>query len=107
MARIHLPAPLREQASGEALVEVPGDTVAAAFEALLERHPRLRRHLFDDRGRKRGYVNVYLNERDVEDLDGWRTVIGPEDEISIVPSVAGGRSLHAAIAVDPERGERP
>jgi len=87
MARIVLPAPLRDYTSGVSPVEVAGETVASALADLVTRYPRLRRHLFDDGGRLRGFVNVYVEDRDVRDLDER---LAEDSVLMIVPSVAGG-----------------
>jgi sulfur-carrier protein adenylyltransferase/sulfurtransferase len=93
MARIHLPTPLRPYADGAASVDVAGSTVADALSALVERHPQLRKHLFDDSGRVRSFVNLYKNDEDVRYLEKEGTALSPDDSLSIVPSIAGGAEL--------------
>jgi adenylyltransferase/sulfurtransferase len=91
--RVQLPAPLRDCADGASEVAVHGDTVEAVLAGLIARHPRLRRHLYDDTGALRGYVNVYLNEEAVEALhQGEGTPTAEDDTVVIVPSVAGGET---------------
>ncbi|MFO7261463.1 MAG: ubiquitin-like small modifier protein 1 [bacterium] len=99
-AVVRIPAPLRAYAGGREEVEVSGVTVADALRDLASRYPQLRRHLYDDHGRLRAFVNVFLNERDVRDLEGEATRLGPGDTLTIVPSVAGGRAMgHPSAAV--------
>ena len=90
MARIHLPTPLRPFADGAASVEVAGATVAAALEELVARHPPLRKHLYDDAGKVRSFVNLYKNDEDVRYLEKEATRLADGDSLSIVPSIAGG-----------------
>jgi adenylyltransferase/sulfurtransferase len=90
MSRIRVPGPLQPLADGSDEISVDAETVQLALEQLVERHPRLRRHLFEDGGALRGYVNIYLNEDDVRYLNGMSTRLGATDVITIVPSVAGG-----------------
>ena len=54
-------------------------------------HPDLRRHLYNDDGKLRAFVNVYLNDEDVRYLEKDATAVQDSDSISIVPSIAGGR----------------
>jgi sulfur-carrier protein adenylyltransferase/sulfurtransferase len=90
-ARVQLPAALREYTAGAAEVEVSAADVDDALQQLAQRHPPLRRHLFNDAGQLRGYVRIYLNEDDVRTLAlGGRTPVSPGDVILIVPSIAGG-----------------
>jgi molybdopterin converting factor small subunit len=108
--RVELPAPLRECAQGSAVVHVEATTVREALAALTARFPTIRRHLYDDRGVLRGYVNLYVNEDPVDNgTGGADTPLAPGDALLIVPSVAGGRSAEPPSVrgrrVDDERGE--
>jgi sulfur-carrier protein adenylyltransferase/sulfurtransferase len=88
--RIHIPTPLRPYVGGQAAVEIEAATVGEALRRLVERHEGLRRHLFDDAGQLRRFVNVYRNDEDIRHLAREDTVVGPDDTLSIVPSIAGG-----------------
>jgi molybdopterin/thiamine biosynthesis adenylyltransferase/rhodanese-related sulfurtransferase/molybdopterin converting factor small subunit len=90
MAKILLPTPLRPYADGAASVDVPGTTVAEALAGLVAKHGGLRRHLFDEAGRLRSFVNVYRNDEDVRYLAKDATPLAEDDALSIVPSIAGG-----------------
>lgn len=92
MARIHLPTPLRPYANGAASVDVSGSTVAEALAGLVAAHADLRRHLFDEAGTLRSFVNVYKNEEDIRYLQKGATPIAEGDALSIIPSIAGGTS---------------
>lgn len=101
MARIHVPAPLRDLTGGESPVTVEGATVGEALRALALRHPALARHLFEESGRLRGFVNIYLDERDVKDMEqGMDTSIKSETDLLIVPSVAGGSESGAPMSAE-------
>jgi adenylyltransferase/sulfurtransferase len=90
MARILLPTPLRPFAGGAASVEVAAVTVAAALDELVARHPQLHKHLYDDAGKVRSFVNFYKNDEDVRYLEKEGTRLAEGDSLSIVPSIAGG-----------------
>jgi len=90
MPKIHIPTPLRQYAGKQPAVEVKGSTVGEALSGLIAQHPELRRHLYTEDGKLRAFVNVYLNDEDVRYLQKEATVIREADNISIVPSIAGG-----------------
>ena len=90
MARILLPTPLRPFAGGAASVDVAAVTVAGALDELVARHPQLRKHLYDDAGKVRSFVNLYKNDEDVRYLEKEGTRLAEADSLSIVPSIAGG-----------------
>lgn len=87
---VRIPAPLRDHAGGRAEIKIEAATAREALELLALRHPALRRHLFTDEGRLRGYVNVYVNQDDTRGLAGEATAVAAGDVVSIVPSIAGG-----------------
>jgi sulfur-carrier protein len=90
MPKIHIPTPLRQYAGKQPAVEVQGTTVGEALNGLVSQHPDLRRHLYTDEGKLRAFVNVYLNDEDVRYMQKEATAVQDGDNISIVPSIAGG-----------------
>ena len=88
---IAIPTALRAYVDGQAQVEVNADTVGQALDALTTTHAGLARHLRDDKGKLRSFVNVYLNDEDIRFLpDREGTVLKAGDSLIIVPSIAGG-----------------
>jgi molybdopterin/thiamine biosynthesis adenylyltransferase/rhodanese-related sulfurtransferase/molybdopterin converting factor small subunit len=88
--RILIPTPLRPFAGKQEFVEVEGRTVGDALQGLVGQYSDLRRHLYNDDGRLRSFVNIYVNDEDIRHLDREQTQLSAGDTISIVPSVAGG-----------------
>lgn len=96
MATIRIPTPLRGYAGGNATVQVSGATVGQLLDGLTSRYPDLRRHLFKDDGALRNFVSIFLNDEDVRHLGGLESSVTDADEVSIVPSIAGGASERSA-----------
>ncbi|HZR59086.1 MAG TPA: ubiquitin-like small modifier protein 1 [Terriglobales bacterium] len=92
MTKVHIPTPLRQYTGKQPAVDVKGGTVSEALTDLVSQHPDLRRHLYTDDGKLRAFVNVYLNDEDVRYMQKEATAVNDGDNISIVPSIAGGRS---------------
>ena len=75
---VQIPTPLRRFAADQAEVRVEGTTVGEALADLVRQHPALRRHLFEEDGSPRTFVNIFLNDEDVRFLDRSGTpVSGP------------------------------
>jgi len=91
MPVIRIPTPLRSYTESQAEVQVKGQTVAEAMEDLVHVHPSLRTHLYNGTGQLRPFVNLFLNEDNVKDLEGMQTTLGPNDRLMLIPSIAGGR----------------
>jgi len=90
MAKILIPTPLRQYADKNDAVELSGSTVGEVLTALTTQHADLRKHLFNDEGKLRSFVNVYLNDEDIRYLNKDKTAVKDSDTLSIVPSIAGG-----------------
>ena len=90
--KILVPTPLRQYAGKQAAVDVPAATVGEALNVLTSAYPDLRKHLFNEEGKLRAFVNVYLNDDDVRYLQNEQTSVKEGDTLSIIPSIAGGRS---------------
>jgi len=90
MSKIHIPTPLRQYVGKQPTVEVKGATVAEAMDSLVAQHPDCRRQLSTEEGKLRAFVNLYLNDEDIRYLQKEATAVKESDNISIVPSIAGG-----------------
>jgi adenylyltransferase/sulfurtransferase len=93
MARltVHIPTPLRDLAGGAAEMRLEATTVDEALERIREREPLLGARIFGDDGRVRGFVNIFLNGRDIRELEASGRRLEDPAELTIVPSIAGGR----------------
>jgi sulfur-carrier protein adenylyltransferase/sulfurtransferase len=60
------------------------------IDGLLAAHGGLKRHLVQDDGRLRNFVNLYLNDTDIRHLASTETPVREGDVLTIVPSIAGG-----------------
>ena len=92
MAKVLIPTPLRQFTGKQDSVSVPGATVGDVLSALTTQFPELRKQIFNDEGKLRSFVNVYLNDEDIRYLQKEATPVKASDTISIVPSIAGGAS---------------
>ncbi len=90
MTRVLLPNVLRSKADGNSVVEVSATTVGQALVELTKAFPVLQSDLLDDNGDLRNYVNVFVGDENIRDRDGVETEISANDEILIVPALAGG-----------------
>jgi molybdopterin/thiamine biosynthesis adenylyltransferase/rhodanese-related sulfurtransferase/molybdopterin converting factor small subunit len=95
-ARVHIPTPLRAYTDRQGTVQVEARSVAEALQNLTGRYAELRKHLYGEDGRLRNFVNVYVGEEDIRNLQGEETPLPEGAELSIVPSIAGGATTTAA-----------
>jgi len=90
MTTLKIPTPLRYYTDGQAEVTVDGSTVAAAMRNLVEQFPTLEQHLYNGNGEMRAFVNLFLGQDNIKDLQGLETPLNDEDTLRLIPSIAGG-----------------
>ena len=90
--KILIPTPLRTYTAMQDTIEVEGCTVGELLSNMTSTYTELRKHLFTEDGKLRNFVNIYVNDDDIRYLDKEETPVSSDDTVSIVPSVAGGRS---------------
>lgn len=90
MAKIVIPTALRQFTDQNDSIEVTGGTVAEALNQLTAQYPNIKKNLYNDQGKLRTFVNVYVNDEDIRYLDKDETKLEGNETISIVPSIAGG-----------------
>ena len=88
--KILIPTPLRPYTDKKDAVEVEGGTVGELLADLTAKHAGLKGHLYNEQGKLRSFVNVYLNDEDIRYLQKEQTPVSAGDTLSIIPSVAGG-----------------
>ncbi|HEV3217031.1 MAG TPA: MoaD/ThiS family protein, partial [Vicinamibacterales bacterium] len=88
--KILIPTPLRPFTGKQDAVEVDGATIGELLVNLTTKYEGLKPHLYNEQGKLRSFVNVYLNDEDIRYLEKEKTAVKPGDTVSIIPSVAGG-----------------
>ncbi len=102
MAKILIPTPLRPYTDKQDAVDAAGATVGELLTDLTTKHAGLKAHLYNEQGKLRSFVNIYVNDEDIRYLEKEQTAVKADDTISIIPSVAGG-----APTTTDERGVQP
>jgi sulfur-carrier protein adenylyltransferase/sulfurtransferase len=89
---ILIPTPLRRFTGGARTVAVEGTTVGGALAALADGNPELRTQIFDDDGRIRAFVNIFLGDENVRTLAAGSDGVALQDGdvLTLVPAIAGG-----------------
>lgn len=87
---IEIPTAFRRFTDGAPKVDCSATTVAEALDALTKRFPDLSRHVRDESGQIRQFLNIYLNEEDIRFLGGESCSLREGDRVLLVPSIAGG-----------------
>jgi molybdopterin converting factor small subunit len=90
MATVIIPTPLRKFTNNTARVHVKAGNVQDIVDDLSFNFPDLKKHLLDENGKIRSFVNVFVGDDDIRDLENEHTSVKEDSVISIVPAIAGG-----------------
>ena len=87
---IEIPTAFRRFTDGSPKLDCTAATVAEALNILTSQYPGLSRHVRDDQGQIRQFLNIYLNDEDIRFLGGEECAVKEGDKVLLVPSIAGG-----------------
>ena len=87
---IEIPTAFRSFTDGAPKIDCIASDIAGALNELTTRFPLIARHVRDDTGQIRQFLNVYLNEEDIRFLGGESCAVKDGDRVLLVPSIAGG-----------------
>jgi adenylyltransferase/sulfurtransferase len=87
---VRVPGLLREFTEGQRRFPVEAETLAGAIDALLQKYPLLRVHLYTERGELRQHVLLFYNDDNIKWLDGLEVPLQAGDRLSVVQAVSGG-----------------
>jgi molybdopterin converting factor small subunit len=90
VSTVWIPQVLRAAAGGNKQVELAGASLGEVVTGLVERYQSLGGQLLTEDGQLTRYVNVYVNGQDVRYLQGLATPVEPNDEVRLLPAMAGG-----------------
>ena len=72
-------------------IELNGDcNILELLDTLCESYDDLHDMIFENGDKIREYVNVLVNGRSINFLEGVKTKLSDEDEVALFPPVAGG-----------------
>jgi len=88
---ILVPAALRAYTDRQAEIEVKGGTVGEIIADLAAKHPDIRKHLYKDDANLRDFINVFIGDTNIKELNGLQTPVKDGDSVMLVPAIAGGK----------------
>jgi molybdopterin synthase sulfur carrier subunit len=90
MATVIIPTPLRKFTNNQSRLQVQAKNIKETVDDLALNYPDLKKHLLDEKGNIRNFVNIFLGSDDIRDLHAENTEVKADSVISIVPAIAGG-----------------
>ena len=93
MATVLVPTPLRRLTGGQAKLTVEGSDIGALIQSINQQYPGISAKIIDDEGNVKRFINIFVNDNEIRTLQGLATPVKTNDQISIVPAMAGGESV--------------
>ena len=90
MPVLKIPTPLRSYTNGQVEVTLSGGNVSEVMHQLIEKYPTLKPHLYNGDGQLRPFVNLFVGENNISDLQGLETPLENNTRVILIPSIAGG-----------------
>ncbi len=88
---VRIPTPLQKLTQNKAEIEASGANIGELINNLERDFPGIKERIYDETGKIRRFINIYVNEEDVRFLQQDATPLKDGDEVSIIPAIAGGR----------------
>lgn len=87
---VTVPGLLAEFTGGRRHFSLEAGTLAEALKGLLEQHPLLRPHLYDETGRLRKHVLIFYNEDNLSTIRDRNLPLRAGDQLQVLQAVSGG-----------------
>ena len=88
--QVRIPTPLQKLTNNQAEVKAQGASIKELIDDLEKNFPGFKDRICDEKGKIRKFRNIYVNEEDVRFLQQDETPLKDNDEVSIIPAIAGG-----------------
>ena len=92
MATVIIPTPLRKFTNNTARLTVHANTIQEMINIITTDYPDIKKHLLDANGKVPSFINIFVDDDDIRNLQQEQTVVKENTTISIVPAIAGGTS---------------
>ena len=87
---VTVPSLLRDCTGDQTGFTLEAGTVAEALQEMLECHPLLRFHLYDDAEKLRPHLLIYYNDQNIAWLETLDVPLRAGDELLVLQNVSGG-----------------
>lgn len=96
--KVYISSTLRSFFGRSAQTEVEGNTIRNILKALTDKYPDASKGLYDDSGKLRGFIRIYINDEDKTDVSFWDTAVDESSDVLLLPVIAGGAPEESIIS---------
>ena len=92
--KVYISATLRTFFGRQNEIDISGNTIKEILTGLTDKYPESKKGLYDDDGKLRQFIRIYVNEEDRTDVLSHGEPLSEEDEILLLPGIAGGSPIN-------------
>ena len=85
-----IPTALRRFTAQQSVLKVHASNAGEALREIGRRYPQLHAQLFAANNSLRRFINIFVNSRNIRELQQEQTALVDLDTITILPAIAGG-----------------
>ncbi|MGN1423291.1 MAG: molybdopterin-synthase adenylyltransferase MoeB [Oscillospiraceae bacterium] len=93
---VYVAATLRGFVNKQPKIAAEGSTVREVIQNIRDEYPDSQKALFDEEGKLRPFVSVYVNDNRIPERD-WDTPVSEKDALLLLPAIAGGAPTESVI----------
>ncbi|SFN64922.1 adenylyltransferase and sulfurtransferase [Pseudobutyrivibrio sp. UC1225] len=87
---VYISATLRNFFDKNVQLDVEADNIKDALRFLTDEYPDSKKVLFDEEGKLRSFVQIYVGDENYSHRDNWNKAIDASKEVLLLPAIAGG-----------------
>jgi molybdopterin converting factor small subunit len=91
MVSVYIPTPFRSFTGNRTNVEVEAGDIMELLDNLDAQFPGFRALCCDASGTIPRHINIYVNNKEINSLDGPATKLSKDDQVAVIPALAGGQ----------------
>lgn len=95
--KVYISSTLRGFFRRDEIVEAEGENVRQILSGLMEEYPDARKAFWEEDGKLRSFIQIYVNEKNVTEEKDWDLPLEEKDEILFLPMIAGGAPVESLI----------
>ena len=87
---VYIPTPFVKFTNGQSSILIDQKNVGMVLKELTSQYGQLGQLIFDNQGALPAHINIYVNNQEINSLDGLETILEDGDQITIIPALSGG-----------------
>ena len=96
--KIYISATLRGFFGRHHNVVISGNSIRSLLKGLTDEYPDSREALYDEDGKLRDFIQIYVDDENVTSEDRWDDTLDEKSEVLLLPAIAGGAPTESIIS---------